>query len=126
MKRKSSINVTKLDAAEAKAVSERFQLTRELDRTQMQIEIAQPKHIKTAHAASMPSYFTTVCGDGKDFWLIAVRKSLRGKNVDTVYQVQRPKRISDAEMQQALFSIQEQLTGLPKGVKIRDADLFEF
>ena len=125
--KRKSVKVTEIDGPDAREILERFRAEkRELDKTLMQLEIAHPEQIKTAKAMPFPLVATTVCGDGRNLWLVAVRKSLGGKNEDKVYRVHRPRGIKTEEMLHALESVTEHLTGLPKGIKVEDADIFDF
>ena len=92
----------------------------------MQLEIAQPEQMKTAKAMLHPTVFTTIAGDGRKLWLVAVRKSMGGQNEDKLYQLARPKGVSRNKMLQACEAVAEDLaTGGDKSPVV-DADLFKF
>ena len=98
-------------------------VTRELDKTQMQLEIAHPEQVKATQA---PIVFTIIAGDGRELWLVGLRKRTGGRNEDRCYQVHRPSGMSNEKMLLAVERVAERLAEIPKGIAIRDADLFDF
>ena len=47
-RKRKYVSVTKIDEPEAAAILERFGMANELDKTQLQVEIAHPEHFKSA------------------------------------------------------------------------------
>jgi hypothetical protein len=126
MKRRN-IRINEFEGPEAEQILSRYGLTRDLDKSQMQMQIARPKLVIEAKAAPFPTVFAAVATDGKELWLVAVRKSMAGQNEDKVYQVNRPKGLGNEQMQQAMDAVVNHLvTGDYPKMKVRDADMFDF